>query len=129
MNPWTGPLAYLGRETVDGRTIDRLEWDRLPLPIVAVSRTDTRAPGDVIGRVETIDRRPSGEVIGTGTVDLPPGRYAVGASIRVDSTSGDSAPGRLIGVEAFDDERGAPWPEAVITVTDEPVTLTGGSSA
>lgn len=127
MNPWSGLIAHVGRETVDGlRTLEGLEWDRLPLPLDAAGESAA-----VLGRIETIDRRPSGEVHATGTVDLPPGTYAVAVSVastgaQVLEAEPLRVSGRLLGAAVFpSDPTAAAWPDALIVVTDAPVTIGG----
>lgn len=123
MNRWTGTIAYVGRETVDGRILDRLDPGGLPAPLVA----DTKAQ-ETIGRIEATDRRADGTVYGWGVVDLPPGRYGIavnltGSQTVVEEVPGDSVVFRVVGqlAAAMVVEEGmSAWPDAVITVEESP---------
>lgn len=120
MSRWTGTIAYLGRETVDGRILDRLDPGGLPAPLVADAETQA-----VVGRIDGTDRRPDGGVHAWGTADLPPGRYGIGVNLTgeqtVEELPGDvfliRVSGRIAGALILDEGASA-WPDAVIVVEE-----------
>jgi hypothetical protein len=121
VNRWTGTIAYIGRETVDGRILDRLDPGGLPAPLIA--DTESQEP---IGRIDEIDQRADGTVYGQGVVDLPAGRYGIAVNLTgsqtVDELPGDAFLIRVAGELAAAmilDEGMSAWPDAVITVEEE----------
>jgi hypothetical protein len=116
VNRWIGTIAYVGRETVDGRMIDRLAPGGLPAPIV----DDGQEP---VGTIETVDRRPDGTVYGTGRLDMPPGRYRIAVNLRGEQIGPDAdgtvhVSGSIAGAFLLP-EGSAAWPDAVIEVVEQ----------
>lgn len=70
---WSGPIVVEGEMTGDARMIESgaLRWDTLPIPL-RWAREDTggHMGAEVVGRIETIERTASGQIIGTGTFDV-----------------------------------------------------------
>ena len=123
-NRWTGAIALINEPTVDGRTIELLHVDDLPLPIVG--RPDARdAFGRPIGTIEWV-RLPytdgRGPVTAEGFVDLEPGQYEIGIDVGdVVTTKRGTHRGVLKGATVIGpldaEHRQGAWADAVITVT------------
>lgn len=70
---WEGVIAREGEMTGDGRMIEdgALRWDDLPVPLrVAFKDVGGHDGAEVCGRIETVERRDSGDIYATGTFDL-----------------------------------------------------------
>lgn len=70
---WEGVIAREGEMTGDGRLIEdgALRWDDLPIPLrVAFKDVGGHDGAEVCGRIETVERRDSGDIYATGTFDL-----------------------------------------------------------
>lgn len=97
---WSGVLTMEGVPTGDGRLIEdnALEWD-LPAPLRYADVDNGGHDGaQVVGRILTIERKPNGEIFGTGDFDMaaPMGTEAArvvkdkttnGVSVDLDSVS------------------------------------------
>ncbi|HJU86273.1 MAG TPA: hypothetical protein VJ788_02765 [Gemmatimonadota bacterium] len=70
---WSGPIVVEGEMTGDARMIEvgALRWDTLPIPL-RWAREDTggHMGAEVVGRIETIERTASGQILATGTFDV-----------------------------------------------------------
>ena len=70
---WEGVIAREGEMTGDGRLIESgaLRWDDLPIPLrVAFKDVGGHDGAEVCGRIESVERRDSGDIYATGTFDL-----------------------------------------------------------
>lgn len=107
VQPWSGVLGFEGTPTGDGRLISpaALSAARLPLPLRWAPIDNGGHDGaQVVGRIDSIERRPDGSIFGRGVLDLGSalGRECArligsgmlgGVSLDLDST--DTAPARL----------------------------------
>jgi hypothetical protein len=70
---WSGPIVVENEMTGDARLIESgaLRWDTLPIPL-RWAREDTggHQGAEVVGRIETIERAASGQILATGTFDV-----------------------------------------------------------
>lgn len=70
---WSGPIVVEGEMTGDARMIESgaLRWDTLPIPL-RWAREDTggHMGAEVVGRIETITRDKSGQILATGSFDV-----------------------------------------------------------
>lgn len=122
MDEWTGTIAYLDRETEDGRTLatpeTSLETRPLPLPLL-------NSAGEFIGEVARVFID-GDELKAEGTIDegvLRPGQKR-SAGVNVDRIGPDLCSTRftqwrLYAVIAYTDGRPPAWPDAHIRLKNE----------
>jgi phage head maturation protease len=77
---WEGPVVFEGQYTGDSRKIGddgemadggAIRWDTLPIPLLwARSNLGGHDGAEVVGRVDTLERRDDGSLFGTGPMDL-----------------------------------------------------------
>ena len=82
LHSWSGIITLEGVQTGDSRVIAEgaLYWENLPLPLRWAPTDEGGHMGAVdVGRIDTIERRPGGEIHGTGVIDdeVPYGADAV----------------------------------------------------
>lgn len=118
----SGPVAWLGVITRDGRHLAGIRFDRvIGTPIVRA--------GKVVGVVHDVAVDAAGVVHVTGLVDLPPGRYPCGIDLDAvvahpwgDGVGGETLDiaGRFAAVTVYEPDDPAPaFPDAHLTVGDE----------
>lgn len=69
---WSGVIGLEGELTGDGRLIEAnaLTWENLPLPLrYTPEDTGAHQGAVVVGRILTLERGPSGQILGTGDID------------------------------------------------------------
>lgn len=71
--PWSGVIGREGELTGDGRLIvaNALRWENLPIPLRYSPIDNGGHDGAVVvGRILTLERRPNGDIWGTGDIDV-----------------------------------------------------------
>jgi hypothetical protein len=69
---WSGVIVTEGRETGDGRLMspNSLRWDTLPMPLRwDVEDDGAHAGAVVVGLIESLERKPNGDIWATGYID------------------------------------------------------------
>lgn len=127
-NPWSGTIARIGVESVDGRTITAMTLARLSRPRSVLGRAPRSGDVEPIGSIDTVGVAEGGAVTATGFVLLPPGVYPVGVDLRAGETEVEETPaavkirmsGELLAVTVYDTDQAAAWEGVEITVTEAP---------
>lgn len=120
-NRWTGLIGHLNRDLEDGRSLELVHVEDLPLPLLYSEPGADYYLSEVRGAIELVEAKPDGTIRAEGWTTLPVGTYPVGMDLGQLALGRGEDPlrgmrGTLLAITAADADVVGAWPDALITV-------------